>query len=253
MSFTEKKFSKLNKTNKIKKIYYAINEYLNLSGNISYIQNLLIWLNKYEGYNFQIPHDDYSWGILSQKLMQILKIENPFIEKNPIDNFSQSRETIPVAIILENVRSPFNTGAIMRSCDAFGVESVHLCGITPNPKVNKKVIKTIKNARIDYYIHKNTQICIEKLNQEKRFFYAIEKTNNSSDLSLANIDFPCALIFGNEEFGVDIETLKKCNSVFHIAMKGTKNSINVSVAAGISIFHVNNFYQFALNDKKSPN
>ncbi len=242
MAYNENKFEKLSRNNKIKKTLFAIQEYLQSECNTRYVICLLKWLNRFENFNFSIPETGYDWGILSHKLMQILKIENNYIEDKPFDKIENKCNEKNIEVILENIRSPFNTGSIMRTCEAFNIKQIHLCGITPTPDNNTKIAKTLKNSKIKYLTYADISVCIKELVEKNYKIYAIEKTKNSTPLEKGKIIFPCALIFGNEEFGVSKDTLDSSNDILHINLFGNKNSINVSVAAGITIYHFIKIY-----------
>ena len=237
MSFTKEKFLKLSKDNKIKKIIFAIREYLQDFKVEFYPIELLNWLNEVESFNFLIPSSNYDWGILLSKLLQILHEENQFTEEIPFDNPQKERIILPIKVILSDIRSPFNVGSIIRTAEAFCVEELISCGITPNFD-NPKVSKTSKNSNLPFRYFKNTLEAIKILKEECYSIVSLEKTSNSISLNDININQKMAIIVGNEEFGISKEILTLSDYIVHIPMFGTKNSINVSVATGIMLYQM---------------
>jgi len=238
MSFTEKKFIALKKDNKIKKTLFAIKDFLNDKKNEDNVVTLLLWLNKYENLGLTVPSDHREWQVLSQNLLQMLKIENQFCEDLPFDNENAVREIIPVAVLLDNVRSPYNAGSILRTCECLGVEKLIFSGITPTPENNKKLFSASKNALIPYEYCKNAIEYLLIAKQKRINVYSVEKTNCSIPINEAKISIPAIIVFGNEEFGIDKNILSLTQGIFHIQVYGTKNSLNVSVAAGIALFKI---------------
>jgi tRNA G18 (ribose-2'-O)-methylase SpoU len=165
-------------------------------------------------------------------------LANPYLEKNPFDDPAKERQTIPVTVLLDNIRSPFNTGSIFRSCEALGVEKVIPCGITPTPEKNSKVKKAFKNLDIPLEYRDDAVEAVQNFKKEGYFIYAIEKTENSRSLRDTELSFPAVCVLGNEEFGVNPEILEISDAIIHIPLLGRKNSLNVSVAAGIVLFEI---------------
>lgn len=240
MSFTEEKFILLDKSRKLKKVIYSALEYLNGKKNINYPKDLLNWLNKYEGCNFKIPEEKKEWKKILIELKDLLYKENNYIEKSPFDDKNINRKILPFILILDDIRSPFNVGSIFRNAEAFGIEKIFLCGITPKPELNKKVLKTSRDVDIksEYIQDAKEVVSFFKKNDYKIF--ALEKTSNSKNINNMIFSIPLALILGNEEFGISKELLDFSDEIIHINMLGTKNSLNVSVAAGIALFKIAN-------------
>lgn len=155
---------------------------------------------------------------------------------------------LPLVILLDNVRSMHNVGSVFRTCDAFGVEKLYLCGITATPP-NKEITKTALGATesVDWQHVDNTAEIVKELTGKGYKTYAVEQVDTSSDL----VTFPFqpeekyALILGNEVFGVDDSVLPCCDGAIEIPQVGTKHSLNVSVTAGIVIWEI-----FRQNRKK---
>lgn len=141
-------------------------------------------------------------------------------------------------IVLDNIRSALNVGSIIRTCDAFGVTNIYICGLTP-PETTEKVKKTSLGAEktISFKHFRTTLEAIQELKNEGKYVVGLEINEEAKDISkaiLQNKDF--ALVVGNEVSGIAPEVLKKCDLVVKIPMKGVKESLNVSVAFGISLY-----------------
>lgn len=148
-------------------------------------------------------------------------------------------------IILHNIRSAYNVGAIFRTADATGVEKVFLTGYTPTPtdrfgRVQEEIKKTSLGASETVPWQQGDVLkIIDKLRLEGVVAVAIEQTQKS--ISLRNFIVPkkVVYIFGNEIEGVTADVLEHADTIVEIPMRGQKESLNVSVAAGIILYHEN--------------
>lgn len=150
-------------------------------------------------------------------------------------------------VVLDNIRSTFNVGAILRSSDGVGINKIHLCGITPSPN-NPKVHKTSLGAEftVNYETHPNAVTLIKSLKEKGYIIWALEKTSVSQSIfnyKISESSRPTILVIGNEITGVDPDILKECDAHLHIPMVGIKNSLNVAIAFGIAVYSLmkNNF------------
>mgnify|MGYP006431317661 CR=1 FL=1 len=166
------------------------------------------------------------------------KLANDELDRLEVDDFKKA-EKKPLIIILDNVRSLHNIGAVFRTADAFLIKKIYLCGITAKPP-HKDIRKTALGATqsVDWeYIEKASDL-VEKLKYRSVEIIAIEQTENSVSLK----DFQpqknkeTAFIFGNEVKGVNQAVVDLCDSVIEIPQFGTKHSLNISVSAGICIW-----------------
>ncbi len=161
-------------------------------------------------------------------------------------------EKYPINLVLEDIRSALNVGAIFRTCDAGNVDTLYLSGITPYPPHNR-IPKTALGS-IDYvnWVHnKNTLEIINQLKDEGKKIYSIEITDNSENIFEAKIDFPAVFVFGNEITGVSEEIQKLSDKILHIPMYGRKESLNVSTACGIVIYETIRKLNLKQNAKNS--
>ncbi len=151
----------------------------------------------------------------------------------------QVKKSIHISVLLDNIRSAWNVGAILRSADGFGFEHAFLCGITPTPE-QEAVKKTALGAEnhVPWSYHKDAVKLVKGLKKEGWIVLGLEETENSIDIQQwkkkpkKNI----VLIAGGEVTGVDPELLSLCEAVYKIPMNGQKRSFNVSVAFGIAAY-----------------
>lgn len=142
-------------------------------------------------------------------------------------------------IILENIRSLHNVGAIFRTADSAGWDKVCLCGYTGAPP-DRRIEKVSLGAEnsIEWEHFEDITRCIDQLKQQQFTIVALEQTTTSTDIFSAQTDIQnLALILGNEVEGISPETLNRTDQSYEIPMHGHKTSLNVSVAAGIAFYH----------------
>lgn len=148
-------------------------------------------------------------------------------------------------LILHNIRSVYNVGAIFRTADAAGVEKIYLTGYTPSPldrfgRVRKDIAKTALGAEktVLWESESDVQKIISKLKSEHFKILALEQSENSVDYKTFKTTVNSALILGEERYGITEDILKQCDTVIEIPMRGQKESLNVSVATGIALFRI---------------
>lgn len=185
-----------------------------------------------------------------------------------LEEFKEA-EKLPLIVVLDDVRSLYNVGSVFRSCDAFRVEAVYLCGITATPP-NAEIHKTALGGEdsVDWEYFKTTEEAVEKLKQKGYFVYSIEqvegstklqnlpeahdklfnqeiesvKQENSSLFTLhSSLPKGYAVIFGNEVKGVKQNIVDMSDGCLEIPQFGTKHSLNVSVTAGIVVWEFAKF------------
>lgn len=147
-------------------------------------------------------------------------------------------------VILENIRSAHNVGAIFRTADGAGVSEIFLVGYTPCPidrfgRVQPEIEKTSLGASsfIPWKFFENTEKLMEYLNKEDVYCIAIEQTDKRFSYKDEYKEVDTAFIFGNEVEGVSKELLNTADEIREIPMSGQKESLNVSTTAGIILFH----------------
>jgi 23S rRNA (guanosine2251-2'-O)-methyltransferase len=142
-------------------------------------------------------------------------------------------------VILENIRSLHNVGAIFRTADSAGWDRVYLCGYTgcPPDRRIEKVSLGAENA-VEWKHFPNTTEAIVELKNNGFTIVALEQTVSATELFRAPTETQkLALILGNEVEGVSSDALKLTDVSYEIPMFGHKTSLNVSVAAGIAFYH----------------
>lgn len=169
-------------------------------------------------------------------MVKKLKLEE--LGRIDIPTFKAVSKT-PLIIVLDNVRSMHNVGAIFRTADAFLVEKIILCGITPRPP-HREIHKAALGATesVDWQYYESITEAILDLKTLKYEVLAIEQTSNSQSIVDYHINpkKKYALILGNEVEGVSEEILKHCDGFIEIPQLGTKHSLNVSVCGGITMW-----------------
>jgi len=152
-------------------------------------------------------------------------------------------------LILHNIRSAYNVGAIFRTADGAGVDHIYLTGYTPLPpdksqmyvtRPEKMIIKTALGAHetVEWSGHKEIDSVVEQLKKDDIQIVALEQGDDSIDYKKFTSNISVALVLGNEPVGIDEQTLSLCDMMIDIPMRGDKNSLNVSVAAGIAIYEL---------------
>lgn len=144
-----------------------------------------------------------------------------------------------VYLILDNIRSMYNVGAIFRTADATRIKKLYLCGITATPprkEIEKTALKTIEYVPWEY--RNDIKRLIEELKNQGIQIVALEQTNESIDYKKFNFKKPVAIIIGNEVEGVNQEVLDHCDAAVEISMLGIANSLNVATATGIILYYL---------------
>ena len=166
------------------------------------------------------------------------KLKNSELNRISIEEFKNSSKT-PIKVILDNIRSAHNVGSIFRTCDAFLIDEIILCGITASPP-NKEIRKTALGSTdsVTWSYFENTKQAIQELKKEKFQIISIEQADKSTRLEDFNVNSKkkYALIFGNEIKGVNQKLIDMSDVVVEIPQFGTKHSFNVSVSVGIVIW-----------------
>ncbi|MEW6610030.1 MAG: TrmH family RNA methyltransferase [Patescibacteria group bacterium] len=151
--------------------------------------------------------------------------------------------------LLHNIRSMHNVGSIFRTADAAGVEKLYLCGITPGPferfhRPNTPLLKVSLGAErtVAWERAASTSRLVNALHKDGYRIFALEQHSASVNYRTVKLTEPqwrkAALILGDEVHGIPFFLLKKADQVLEIPMHGKKESLNVSVAFGIVVFHL---------------
>lgn len=165
-----------------------------------------------------------------------LKLEE--LGRIDVETFKKSEKT-PLVIVLDNIRSMHNVGAIFRTSDAFLIEKIILCGITPKPP-HREIHKAALGATesVDWEYQQDIKNTISDLKSEGYEVVGIEQTTGSLRLEEFKIDKnkKYALVLGNEVEGLSDEALSEYHHFVEVPQLGTKHSLNVSVCGGVLIW-----------------
>ena len=158
-----------------------------------------------------------------------------------VEEFHEA-DKLPLVVVLDNVRSQHNVGAVFRTADAMRIERVVLCGICccpPNQEIHKTALGAEESVEWSYF--KETLEAVRELQAQGYTVYAVEQAHDSMTLEEAAVKVQrdkvqstkVAVVLGHEVFGVQQEVVDSCDGCIEIPQYGTKHSMNVSVTAGI--------------------
>ena len=159
----------------------------------------------------------------------------------------QEADKLPLVVVLDNIRSQHNVGAVFRTADAMRIERVVLCGICccpPNQEIHKTALGAEESVEWQYFEH--TLDAVKALQNEGFSVYAVEQAHDSITLEEAAVKVQrdkvqstkVAVVLGHEVFGVQQEVVDQCSQCIEIPQYGTKHSMNVSVTAGIVMYRL---------------
>jgi len=172
----------------------------------------------------------------ASKMKKLRTIE---MERLSVDEFKQA-DKISLIVVLDDVRSMHNVGSVFRTGDAFRIEGIYLCGITSTPPM-AEIHKTALGAEdsVNWKYFKTATEAVEALKSEGYEVYSVEQAHGSTKLQsfIPSINKKYAVILGNEVKGVHQEVIDTSDGCLEIPQFGTKHSMNVSVTAGIIIWH----------------
>lgn len=154
----------------------------------------------------------------------------------------KSQENI---LILHNIRSVSNVGAMFRTADAAGIDKIYLTGYTPAPldRFGRKRGDLAKSALgaeefVKWEQKKSISALFTKLKKDGFLIIGLEQDKNSVDYKKVKIKEKNAFLVGEEVAGISKENLRKCDIIAEIPMRGKKESLNVSVALGVALFRI---------------
>lgn len=168
-----------------------------------------------------------------------VKKEMDELERKSQDVAKQS-EKHEIIVILDDIRSMHNVGAVFRTADAFAVKAVFLCGFTPTPPhrdIHKTALGATETVAWQYF--STTQEAVQKAKEWGYWIAAVEQVHQS--VSLKDDSIPkekIALVFGNEVMGVNKELLPSVDGCIEIPQWGAKHSLNISVSVGIVLWEM---------------
>ena len=149
-----------------------------------------------------------------------------------------------VVVLLDNIRSLYNTGSILRTADASGVERVLLCGITPRPdqgsRQRRAIAKTALGAEdsVAWEYQPDAATALRALSADGYHVVVVEPSPEAADLFAWTPKWPLCLVFGHERTGVSPELAAQAHTLIRIPMLGHKRSLNVATAAGVVLYEL---------------
>jgi len=174
------------------------------------------------------------------------KLTHDEIAKNrsTLDSIHKVKK-LPVYVLLNSIRSSYNVGSIFRTSDGAMIEKLFLCGYTPHPpdkEIHKTSLGSTESVKWEYV--KDPKDVINKMKDDGIKVCALELTDNSSPYYELKKDiFPLCLVIGNEITGVSQEILDMCDFSIEIPQFGIKQSLNVAVAYGVTIFRLREVFE----------
>ena len=168
------------------------------------------------------------------------KITNPELGRPTPEEYRRAGK-LPIAVMLDNVRSAGNVGSFFRTCDAFAIREIILCGITASPP-SKEIHKTALGAEftVPWKYFRDSGEAIEYLKEGGYAIIAVEQAEAA--VPLGEFDFRSggkyAFVFGNEVDGVSQEIMDIADGAIEIPQAGTKHSLNVAVSGGAVLWEV---------------
>ena len=158
-----------------------------------------------------------------------------------------------IIVIAHNIRSAHNVGAILRTCDGFGISKVIYSGYTPFPKqaqdsrlphiadkLTRDIHKTALGAEmtVTQEVVPDVHDTLLQLKEQGYRIVGLEQHEHSVSLDTYEPQPKCVLLLGEERYGLTADLLDDCDDVIEIPMRGEKESFNVSVAAGVALYHL---------------
>ena len=166
------------------------------------------------------------------------KLKNSELNRLSVEDFKTSKKT-PLIVVLDNIRSLNNIGSVFRTCDAFLIKKIYLCGITakpPHKDIHKTALGSTDSVTWEYV--EDTLAIIKKLKDSGIKVISIEQAENSTMLNnfTPKQQTTYAVVFGNEVKGVAQDVVDTSDMVIEIPQFGTKHSLNISVSVGVVIW-----------------
>ena len=166
------------------------------------------------------------------------KVRTIEMKRLTIEEYREA-EKLPLIVVLDDVRSMYNIGSVFRTCDAFRVEAVYLCGICqtpPSTEIHKTALGAEESVRWKYF--KTALEAVDELKKKGYTVCSVEQVEHSTKLQtfVPQRGLKYAVVLGNEVKGVHQEVVDASDGCLEIPQLGTKHSMNVSVTAGIIIY-----------------
>lgn len=166
------------------------------------------------------------------------KLRTTEMHRLTVEEFKEA-EKLPLVVVLDDVRSLYNVGSVFRSCDAFRISAIYLCGITacpPHAEIHKTALGAEESIAWRYFA--TAEEAVRNLQTKGFFVYSIEQAEGSTKLHHLTLERrqKYAVVLGNEVKGVHQSVVDQSDGCLEIPQWGTKHSLNVSVAAGMVVW-----------------
>lgn len=213
---------------KIKKVFYTekfFEKNINLINELSKVSSEVILIS--ESIVKSISDTENPQGVIA-------------VCENIINNFDNSNlNDVQKIILLENIQNPSNLGSIIRTCDALNIHKVFILGSSCDI-YNPKVLRGSMGGffRVSFIFEEDSEKCIKKLQKLGFKIYATVPYKNANCIGKINFTDKCGIILGNEGNGIQEKTIEACDEKITIPMNNDSESLNVSVAAGISMWEM---------------
>lgn len=167
------------------------------------------------------------------------KLRTIEMKRLTVEEFREA-DKLPLVVVLDDVRSMYNVGSVFRTCDAFRVEKICLCGITstpPHAEIHKTALGAEDSVSWQYC---NTALdAVRELKKQGYTVFSVEQAEGSTSLPsfVPEKGQKYAVVMGNEVKGVHQEVIDESDGCLEIPQLGVKHSMNVSVTTGIIIYH----------------
>ena len=163
-------------------------------------------------------------------------------EREAIIRAVASKRQLDLSVVLENVHDVHNIAAVVRTCDAVGIQYVYAVYTDPEIKTTKLKVgkRTSAGARkwVDVLMYKDLASCMREVAAKHSQILATALGEETRSLYQCNFTVPTALVFGNEHDGVSADMLKYCTGKIIIPQAGMVQSLNISVACAITLYEV---------------
>jgi len=168
------------------------------------------------------------------------KLKNSELGRITVDEFKQTQKT-PIIVVLDNIRSLNNVGAVFRTSDAFLIEKIYLCGITatpPNKEIHKTALGATESVAWEYV--EDTLTLVNQLQADNIKVATIEQAENATMLHefTPETNQKYAVVFGNEVKGVQQNVVNNADMCIEIPQLGTKHSLNIAVSCGVVLWYL---------------
>jgi tRNA G18 (ribose-2'-O)-methylase SpoU len=170
--------------------------------------------------------------------MKKLSYQEIFSKRPTLAELS-TKNRFPFYALCENIRSLYNVGSLFRTSDAVRIKKLYLAGYTgypPRKEIDKTALGAVDSVEWEHY--ENPQVVVDRFKKADIPLIALEHTSESVPYNKFEFPFPFCLVLGNEVDGISVELIKEADTSIEIPMYGLKQSLNVSVAFGVVMYHV---------------